>query len=111
MMCSSSCQVGRICVDNCLEFDGFSVSYQLEVPDKNLSAEVLSCYSAITITQAPDRMLGLLYVNNSGALSKPGCQDLEYKVVAQEEHTQLVTSTQIRILLHGEGKSIPNLHE
>ncbi|MEQ2220872.1 hypothetical protein ILYODFUR_010003 [Ilyodon furcidens] len=95
-------QVGRICVENCLEFDGFSVTYQLEVPDKNISAEMLSCYSAISITQAPDRMLGLLYVNNSHALSKPGCQDLEYTVVAQEEHTQLMTSTQIRILLHGE---------
>lgn len=91
-------------MENCLEFDGFSVSYQLEVPDRNISAEMLSCYSAISITQAPDRMLGLLYVNNSYALSRPGCQDLEYTVVAQEEHTQLVTSTQIRILLHGEGK-------
>uniref|UniRef100_A0A3Q2DS66 Proto-oncogene tyrosine-protein kinase receptor Ret n=1 Tax=Cyprinodon variegatus TaxID=28743 RepID=A0A3Q2DS66_CYPVA len=85
-------QVGRICVENCLEFDGFSVSYQLEVPDRNISAEMLSCYSAISITQAPDRMLGLLYVNNSYALSRPGCQDLEYTVVAQEEHTQLVTT-------------------
>uniref|UniRef100_A0A3B3WST2 Proto-oncogene tyrosine-protein kinase receptor Ret n=1 Tax=Poecilia mexicana TaxID=48701 RepID=A0A3B3WST2_9TELE len=85
-------QVGRICVENCLEFDGFSVSYQLEVPDKNISSELLSCFSAISITQAPDRMLGLLYVNNSGALSKPGCQDLDYTVVAQEEHTQLVAT-------------------
>lgn len=104
--CCSFCQVARICVENCLEFDGFSVSYQLEVPDKNMSSELLSCYSAISITQAPDRMLGLLYVNNSGALSKPGCQDLDYTVVAQEEQTQLVASTQIRILLHGEGKPL-----
>ncbi|XP_008428251.1 proto-oncogene tyrosine-protein kinase receptor Ret isoform X1 [Poecilia reticulata] len=99
-------QVGRICVENCLEFDGFSVSYQLEVPDKNMSSELLSCFSAISITQAPDRMLGLLYVNNSGALSRPGCQDLDYTVVAQEEHSQLVASTQIRILLHGEAANV-----
>uniref|UniRef100_A0A3B4YUN9 Proto-oncogene tyrosine-protein kinase receptor Ret n=1 Tax=Stegastes partitus TaxID=144197 RepID=A0A3B4YUN9_9TELE len=97
-------QVGRICVENCLEFDGFSVTYRLEVPDKNVSADSQSCYTAISITQAADGIWGLLYVNDSEALRKPECQDLQYLVVAQEEHTQLETSTQIQIILD-EGKS------
>ncbi|XP_076599868.1 proto-oncogene tyrosine-protein kinase receptor Ret isoform X1 [Chaetodon auriga] len=95
-------QVGRVCVENCQQFDGFSVTYRLEVPDKNVSADVQSCYAAVSITQAPDEMWGLLYVNNTEALRRPECQDLQYLVVAQEEHTQLEASTQIHIILDGE---------
>uniref|UniRef100_A0A3Q1F3V9 Proto-oncogene tyrosine-protein kinase receptor Ret n=1 Tax=Acanthochromis polyacanthus TaxID=80966 RepID=A0A3Q1F3V9_9TELE len=102
-------QVGRVCVENCLEFDGFSVTYRLEVPDKNMSAESQSCFAAISITQASDGMWGLLYVNDSEALRKPECQDLQYLVVAQEEHTQPETSTQIHIILD-EGKTVPTFH-
>ncbi|XP_026165362.1 proto-oncogene tyrosine-protein kinase receptor Ret [Mastacembelus armatus] len=96
-------QVGRVCLEHCQQFDGFSVTYRLEVPDKNVSADVQSCYTAISITQAPDEMWGLLYVNDSAALHGPECQSLQYLVVAKEEHTKLQTNTQIHILLDGEG--------
>ncbi|XP_057704670.1 proto-oncogene tyrosine-protein kinase receptor Ret [Corythoichthys intestinalis] len=92
-------QVGKVCVENCQEFDGFSVTYQLKVPNKNISADELSCYAAISITQAPDDMQGLLYVNDSEPLQRPECQDLQYIVVAQEGHTQSEASTQILIIL------------
>ncbi|KAF1375990.1 hypothetical protein PFLUV_G00225920 [Perca fluviatilis] len=95
-------QVGRVCVENCQQFDGFRVTYQLEVPDKNMSADVQSCYAAVGITQAPDEMWGLLYVNDSEALRRPECQDLQYLVVAQEENSQLEASTQLHIILDGE---------
>ncbi|XP_054654100.1 proto-oncogene tyrosine-protein kinase receptor Ret isoform X1 [Dunckerocampus dactyliophorus] len=95
-------QVGRVCVENCQQFDGFRVTYQLKLPDKNISADELSCYAAISITQAPDEMWGLLYVNDSEALRKPECQDLQYVVVAQEEHTQMEASTQIQVILDSE---------
>ncbi|CAG6017827.1 unnamed protein product [Menidia menidia] len=95
-------KVGRICVENCLLFDGFGVTYQLEVPDKNISADLMSCYAAISITQAEEGTWGLLYVNDSEALSKPECQELQYLVVAQEGHTQLEATTQIHIVLDGE---------
>ncbi|XP_033956030.1 proto-oncogene tyrosine-protein kinase receptor Ret [Pseudochaenichthys georgianus] len=95
-------QVGRVCVENCQQFDGFRVTYRLEVPDKNASVEVQSCYTAIGITQAPDEMWGLLYVNDREALRRPECEDLQYIVVAQEEHTQLEASTQIHIILDAE---------
>uniref|UniRef100_A0AAQ5ZAK4 receptor protein-tyrosine kinase n=1 Tax=Amphiprion ocellaris TaxID=80972 RepID=A0AAQ5ZAK4_AMPOC len=103
-------KAGKVCVENCLEFDGFSVTYRLEVPDKNMSAESQSCFAAISITQASDGMWGLLYVNDSEALRKPECQDLQYLVVAQEEHTQLETSTQVHIILD-EGKTVPASQE
>uniref|UniRef100_A0A8C6Q7J1 receptor protein-tyrosine kinase n=1 Tax=Nothobranchius furzeri TaxID=105023 RepID=A0A8C6Q7J1_NOTFU len=92
-------KVGSICVENCLQFDGFSVTYQLEVPDRNTSADPLSCYSAISITQAPDGKWGMLYVNNTEALRSPSCQDLLYIVVAQEGLTQQEASTQIQITM------------
>lgn len=92
-------------MENCLEFGGFRVTYWLEVLDKNASASSLSCHAAISITQAPDGMWGLLYVNDSEPLHRPECQDLRYAVVAQEEFKELETSTQIQVLLDGEGEA------
>lgn len=93
-------------MENCHRFDGFRVTYRLQVPDKNASADVQSCYAAISITQAPDDMWGLLYVNDSEVLCRPECQDLQYLVVAEEEHTQLEASTQIHIILDGEAGTV-----
>ena len=101
--CLLPSQVGRVCVENCQQFDGFIVTYRLEVPDKNVSVDLQSCYDAISIAQAPDQMWGLLYVNDTEALRRPECQDLQYSVVAQEEHTQQEASTQIQIILDSEG--------
>ncbi|XP_053730192.1 proto-oncogene tyrosine-protein kinase receptor Ret [Synchiropus splendidus] len=95
-------QVGRMCVENCQQFDGFVVTYQFRLPEKNLTAEEQLCHSAIGITQAPDETWGVLYVNDSEALRRPECQDLQYVVVAQEEQTQLEASTQIQIILDSE---------
>uniref|UniRef100_A0A665TRJ8 Proto-oncogene tyrosine-protein kinase receptor Ret n=1 Tax=Echeneis naucrates TaxID=173247 RepID=A0A665TRJ8_ECHNA len=96
-------QVGRVCVENCQQFDGFTVTYRLEVPDRNMSADLQSCYAAIAVTQAPDELYGFLYVNDTDALRRPECQDLQYLLVAQEDHTQQEASTQIHIQLEGEG--------
>lgn len=70
-----------------------------------MSADLQSCHAAISITQAPIEMWGLLYVNDSEALRRPECQELQYFVVAREEHTQQEASTQIHIILDGEGES------
>lgn len=102
--CPNSCQVGKICVENCQQFDGFSVIYRLEVPDKNMSADSQACYTAISITQSPNWKWGHLYVNDSEALRKPECQDLQYLVVAQEGNEQLEASTQIHIKIDGTGR-------
>lgn len=92
-------------MENCQQFDGFSITYRLEVPDKNVSADVQACYTAVSITQDADEMWGLLYVNDTEALRRSECQDLQYLVVAQEEHTQLEASTQIQIILDSEGEA------
>lgn len=102
--CSDSFQVGKVCVENCQQFDGFRVAYRLEVLDKNASVDAQSCHAAVRITQAPGKMWALLYVNDSEALRKPECQDLQYLVVVKEEHTELETSTQIQIILDNEGQ-------
>lgn len=103
----NSSQVGKVCVENCQRFDGFRVQYQLEVPDKNASADVQSCHSAVSIAQAPGEMWALLYVNDTEALGRPECQDLQYLVVVKEEHTQLETSTHVQIILDNEGQHTP----
>lgn len=97
-------QVGRICVENCQQFDGFRITYRLELPDKNVSAEVQACHTAVSIAQVPDEMWGLLYVNDTDALSRPHCQELQYLVIVQEELTLQEASTQIHIILDNEGE-------
>lgn len=99
-------QVGKICVENCQQFGGFNITYRLEVSDRNMSADAQSCYTAVSIAQVPGEMWGLLYVNDTGALSRPECQELQYLVVAQEEHEQMEASTQIRIILDSEGEAV-----
>uniref|UniRef100_A0A8C7MGY7 Proto-oncogene tyrosine-protein kinase receptor Ret n=1 Tax=Oncorhynchus kisutch TaxID=8019 RepID=A0A8C7MGY7_ONCKI len=79
-------QVGRICVDNCLKFRGINVIYRLA-----------SCFTAISIAQSLKDMAGVLYVNDTEALRRSECQDLQYVVIAQEQQNQLQASTQILI--------------
>lgn len=98
-------QVGKVCVDNCQQFGGFNITYRLELPDRNMSAEAQSCYTAVSIAQAPGEMWGVLYVNDTGSLSRPECQDLQYLVVAQEENAQMEASVHIQIILDSEGKA------
>lgn len=98
-----------MCVENCQQFDGFRIAYRLEVPDKNVSADVLSCHSAISIAQAAGEMWGLLYVNDTEELRRPECQDLQYLIVVKEHHTQLETRMQIQIILDNAGQQRPLL--
>lgn len=68
-----------------------------------MSAEEQSCYTAVRVAQAPGETWGLLYVNDTGPLSRPECQDLQYLVVAQEEKAQMEASVHIQIILDSEG--------
>lgn len=103
--CTSRPQVGKVCVDNCQQFGGFNITYRLELPDRNMSAEAQSCYTAVSVAQAPGEMWGVLYVNDTGPLSRPECQDLQYLVVAQEENAQMEASVHIQVILDSEGKA------
>lgn len=100
---TSDLQVGKVCVDNCQQFSGFNITYRLELSNRNMSAEAQSCYTAVSVAQTPGEMWGLLYVNDTGPLSRPECQDLQYLVVAQEENAQMEASVYIQIILDSEG--------
>uniref|UniRef100_A0A673YIJ8 Proto-oncogene tyrosine-protein kinase receptor Ret n=1 Tax=Salmo trutta TaxID=8032 RepID=A0A673YIJ8_SALTR len=110
-LCSFSFQVGRICVDNSLKFQGINVTYRLAVAEKteNVSDDVQSCYAAISIAQSLKDMVGLLYVNDTEALRRPECQDLQYVVIAQEQQNLLQASTQILVVLDSDSKYSPEI--
>lgn len=85
-------------------FKGIDVEYQLEIADKNISADAQSCYTAVSISQSQNEMSGVLYVNDTEALLRAECQELQYVVTAQEQQHQLQTRTQLLIIFQGEGK-------
>ncbi|KAI7805213.1 proto-oncogene tyrosine-protein kinase receptor Ret [Triplophysa rosa] len=95
-------QIGKVCVDNCLMFKGIDVEYQLEIADKNISADAQSCYTAVSIAQSQNEMSGVLYVNDTEALLRTECQELQYVVTAQEQQHQLQARTQLLIIFQGE---------
>uniref|UniRef100_A0A8C8C8E4 receptor protein-tyrosine kinase n=1 Tax=Oncorhynchus tshawytscha TaxID=74940 RepID=A0A8C8C8E4_ONCTS len=106
-------EVGRICVDNCLKFRGINVIYRLAVTDKtdkNVSGDIQSCFTAISIAQSLKDMAGVLYVNDTEALRRSECQDLQYVVIAQEQQNQLQASTQILIVLDSNSKYTPEIN-
>ncbi|KAK0149935.1 Proto-oncogene tyrosine-protein kinase receptor Ret [Merluccius polli] len=94
--------VGRVCVENCLKFQGIDVVYQLEMADKNASAEAQSCHAAVDIAPSLRDMTGVLYVNDSEALRRAECRDLQYLLLAQEEGGQTQVTTQVLVTLDGE---------
>ncbi|CAL8257054.1 unnamed protein product [Lota lota] len=97
--------VGRVCVENCLKFQGIGVAYRLEMADKNASAEAQSCHAALDVTRSLRDMTGVLYVNDSEALRRAECRDLQYVVVAQEESGLPQDSTQVLVVLEGEARA------
>ncbi|XP_051945820.1 proto-oncogene tyrosine-protein kinase receptor Ret-like [Xyrauchen texanus] len=95
-------QIAKVCVDNCLKFKGIDVGYQLEIADRNISADAQSCYAAVSIAQSQNEMSGVLYVNDTEALRRAECQELQYVVIAQEQQNQLLAKTQLIIIFEGE---------
>lgn len=91
-------------MDNCLKFKGIYVSYQLEIADKNISADAQSCYTAVSLAQNPNDKTGVLYVNDTEVLHRPECQVLQFVVIAQEQQNNFQAKTQLVISFEGEGK-------
>ncbi|XP_062851471.1 proto-oncogene tyrosine-protein kinase receptor Ret [Trichomycterus rosablanca] len=97
-------QIGKVCVDNCLKFKGIEIAYYLEIGDRNASASVQSCYTAVGVARSLEDMSGVLYVNDTEPLSRPECQELQYVLVAQEQHKKFQGKTQLFIIFEGEGE-------
>ncbi|XP_066534640.1 proto-oncogene tyrosine-protein kinase receptor Ret isoform X2 [Hoplias malabaricus] len=97
-------QIGKVCVDNCLKFKGIDITYHLEIDIKNVSVDVLSCYTAVSVARSLEEMSGVLYVNDTNPFHMPECQELQFTLVAQEQQKQLQTKTQLIILFEAEGE-------
>ncbi|XP_030628301.1 proto-oncogene tyrosine-protein kinase receptor Ret [Chanos chanos] len=95
-------QTGKICVDNCLKFQGIDIGYQLAIVEKNVSASVQSCYAAVGVARSLTNMSGVLFVNDTDPLRRPECTELQYLVIAQEQQKQLQAKTQLIIVFEGE---------
>lgn len=91
-------------MDNCLNFKGIEITYHLELGDMNISANVQSCYTAVDVARKLEDMSGVLYVNNTEPLRRPECQELQYVLVAHEQHKQFQAKTIAIIIFDGEGK-------
>uniref|UniRef100_A0A8C7CWF8 Proto-oncogene tyrosine-protein kinase receptor Ret n=1 Tax=Oncorhynchus kisutch TaxID=8019 RepID=A0A8C7CWF8_ONCKI len=68
----------------------------------NVSDDVQSCYAAISIAQSLKDMVGVLYVNDTEALRRPECQDLQYVVIAQEQQNLLQTDADLATVITNE---------
>uniref|UniRef100_A0A8C2JZV5 Proto-oncogene tyrosine-protein kinase receptor Ret n=1 Tax=Cyprinus carpio TaxID=7962 RepID=A0A8C2JZV5_CYPCA len=99
-------QIGSVCVDNCLKFKGIDVTYQLEIADRNISADAQSCYRAVGLAQNPNEKTGVLYVNDTEVLRRPQCQELQYVVIAEEQQNKFQAKTQLVVIFEGEGKRV-----
>lgn len=91
-------------MDNCLKFNGIEIAYHLELGDKNISANIQSCYTAVDVARNLEDMSGVLYVNDTKQLCRPECQELQFVLVAYEQHKQLQAKTMVIIIFEGEGK-------
>uniref|UniRef100_A0A8B9M2Z7 Proto-oncogene tyrosine-protein kinase receptor Ret n=1 Tax=Astyanax mexicanus TaxID=7994 RepID=A0A8B9M2Z7_ASTMX len=99
-------QIGKVCVDNCLKFKGIDIAYEIEIADRNVSADVLSCYSVVSVARSLEEMSGVLYVNDTKPFQRQECfQDLEFVLIAKEQQRHLEAKTQLLIRFEGEGKS------
>uniref|UniRef100_A0A8C2JT84 Proto-oncogene tyrosine-protein kinase receptor Ret n=1 Tax=Cyprinus carpio TaxID=7962 RepID=A0A8C2JT84_CYPCA len=95
-------QIGTVCVENCLKFKGIDVTYQLEIADRNISADAQSCYRAVGLAQTPNEKTGVLYVNDTEVLRRQQCQELQYVVIAEEQQSKFQAKTQLVVIFEGE---------
>ncbi|KAF5890420.1 proto-oncogene tyrosine-protein kinase receptor Ret isoform X1, partial [Clarias magur] len=95
-------KIDSVCVDNCLKFNGIEIAYHLELGDKNISADIQSCYTAVDVARDLEDMSGVLYVNDTEPLHRPECQELHYVLVANELHKKFQTKTTVFISFEGE---------
>nr|XP_035942904.1 proto-oncogene tyrosine-protein kinase receptor Ret isoform X1 [Halichoerus grypus] len=86
-------QIGKVCVDNCQEFSGIHVQYKLQLSSTNCS--VLG-----VVTSAEDTT-GTLFVNDTEALQRLDCSQLQYTVVATNRPTRRQTQAPLVVTVEG----------
>ncbi|KAM5237005.1 proto-oncogene tyrosine-protein kinase receptor Ret isoform 6-T6 [Ctenodactylus gundi] len=73
-------QVGKVCVENCLEFTGVHIQYRLKSSSPNCSA--------LGVVTSAEGVQGTLFVNDTEVLRRPECAELQYAVVATDQETR-----------------------
>ncbi|XP_065750492.1 proto-oncogene tyrosine-protein kinase receptor Ret isoform X5 [Phocoena phocoena] len=86
-------QIGKVCVENCQEFSGIHVQYRLQLSSAN-------CSALGVVTSAEDTT-GTLFVNDTEALQRPECAQLQYTVVAVERPTRRQAQAPLLVTLEG----------
>lgn len=89
----SSLQIGKVCVENGQEFSGISVQYKLQPSSTN-------CSALGVVTSAEDTS-GTLFVNDTEALQRPECTELQYTVVATDRQTRQQAQASLLVSVEG----------
>lgn len=80
-------------MENCQEFSGIQVQYRLQPSSANCSALGM-------VTSAEDSS-GTLFVNDTEALQRPECSQLQYTVVATEKPTRQQAQALLLVTVEG----------
>ncbi|XP_039609069.1 proto-oncogene tyrosine-protein kinase receptor Ret isoform X1 [Polypterus senegalus] len=91
-------QIGQLCVENCTDLHGISITYKLARMDKNISSAAKACYQAVAV-QGWNSVTGILYVNDSKLLRRDDCRELHYIVSASDKLNPRQAQAQIIITL------------
>ncbi|XP_049750628.1 proto-oncogene tyrosine-protein kinase receptor Ret isoform X4 [Elephas maximus indicus] len=86
-------QVGKVCVEHCLEFSGILVHYKLQPSGAN-------CSTLGVVTSAEDTT-GTLFVSDPEVLRQPECAELQYMVVAADRQTRRQAQVQLLVTVVG----------
>lgn len=86
-------QVGKVCVKSCQEFTGIHMQYRLQLSSAN-------CSALGVVTSAEDST-GTLFVNDTEALRRPECAQLQYTVVAADRLTRRQAQAPLLVTLEG----------
>lgn len=80
-------------MENCQEFSGVSIQYKLQPSSTNCSA--------LGVVTSTEDTSGTLYVNDTEALRRPECTELQYTVVATDRQTRRQTQASLVVTVEG----------
>lgn len=86
-------QIGKVCVENCQEFSGINIQYKLQPSPTN-------CSALCVVTSAEDTS-GTLFVNDTEALRRAECTELQYTVVATDRQTRRQAQASLLVTVEG----------
>ncbi|XP_053527406.1 proto-oncogene tyrosine-protein kinase receptor Ret isoform X3 [Artibeus jamaicensis] len=86
-------EVGKVSVEHCQEFTGIHVQYKLQLPGANCSA--------LAVVTSVEDATGTLFVNDTEALQRPECTQLQYTVVAADRLTRRQAQAPLLVTMEG----------